>query len=675
MDDHTQKEPTPGQEVLLENSSPENKSAQQENTGQFSPPPIFNEAGDYSASHYYTPAVPRESRESFIKATALIKEPSSLVMLIFIWIFGIFFCETFLRSGFGFGLSVPMCSAIFFGTAAFYLKPKGEMLSGSTIILLTVVGLISASFFFTQGSLTYTVNVFLLIFLFLITLAKLAGFRAKTFSKSMIVQSLSAGFASMFSFLDMPFRALGGLFKKDGKSAAAKPAKIILGVILSLPVAVIFISLFTSADNVFDKYVTKVIDAIGLDFGYIVFDIVMGSIIFIFASACLISIKSYVAPDTEEKQMKGFLDSTVFGTVLFVVALIHVLFIAVQSYYLYGGEAYFRKEGFAYSYSEYATKGFFELCASSLLLFALILFIYAFMKRKENSDVPIFTKVTISILVVCNLNIFASVLYRMYMYIDAYDLSVKRLALVWLILLTGISSLGIVVKFFVPKLRLFNYISVVTVIMVLILNAANINYLVADYNTKHYFEKTAGRYFDVYYISSLGPSATPSLVELYLNESEKKPSAEVKEQIKYELNRHNSILSTTKTWRNIDLPSINARKALTKAGFKALSSDGYDENGYDAYGYDRYGFNKDGFDSKGNIGGGYDADGYDDLGYDQNGYDRDGYDRDGYDGAGYDRNGRNRYSSEYNSKHDYNGSYQGSSSVTSYSPSSNDFRY
>ena len=678
---------TTAENPTAEQQNPENQGTSQQQYAQ----PIFdgNSYPYYSYPGSKAPSL-RSTAPTYERAIALAAEGKSFSFVIMMWIFGLLASETFFRSGFGFGLSIPLLNIILFSIAAWFYTGKENPFRLENAPLLISIGLISAGFFFTYSSFTYTMNVFMLIFLTFVTLGKLAGFKSKAFSGIMIKQTLLSVFAYSFYYLDMPFKTIKNVSNRE-KNGLAKPLKIILGVIISLPVAIIFILLFTQADEMFKQFVDRAIELIGIDLGWIIFDFIFGTFIFMFTAASLFATKAFVPKESDAapREHKGVFDPVICSTVLAVISLIHILFIAVQFRYLYSGESYFRNEGFRHSYSSYVTQGFTELCISSIMLFALMLFIFALVRRTENGSIPLSIRIFIALTVVCNLNILASVIFRLLMYIENYDLTVKRLALLWFILIFGICGVEILIKFFIPGLKIFNCFCVTAVIMVILLNAFNINAFVANYNADHYFQDTAGRHFDFWYIESLGTSAAPSLIKLYQNE---KATEEVKNNAKSALERISYDIATKKTWRNIDLPAITARKAIKKAGIRQFDSEGYDSEGFDlnrgmkrtkdengkysyqsiyfdeqgqyhpyddydkynAYSsyssYDESGYDYEGFDQKG-----YDREGFDRGGYNYDGFDRYDYDRDGYDKSGFNREGFNRWG--YDKSGNYNNNW------------------
>ena len=634
---HTTTEAEAAEPAVLNTPDPENPEANEtEAPAQSSWNNPYGYGNNYSSLY-----IPRTEKPEYQKVLSVTAESKSTRMLLPVWLLCVLFSETFLRSGFGFGLSIPLTVILFYGIALWFFRPKEGGYPKGTLPLVAANCLLSTGFFLVHSPFTHFVNFLVMAVLFFLSLGKLGGYPFGAVSGRLLREGMTAALESL-TYLGMPFKTISATFKVGERKTLSGSLKIILGVIIALPLAAIFLALFSSADEAFGELIEKILENIGMNVFWIFFDVIFGSFLFIFAAALLLCGKGHTTPEShtaEPAPRKGAWDTMVCTSFLAVISLVHVFYIVFQLSYMFGGESFFR--GSEYSYGSYVHSGFYELCVSSTLVFFLVFLTFFFIKRTEAGQIHGVVKGSISLLVLCNLCIFASLIYRMYIYIQSYDLSVERVLLLWFVALVGLCSVGVVLKFFRESTNLFRYISVTVVLMTVALNAVNVNALVARYNVDHYFEDTAGRSFDVYYIDSLGVAATPALVDLYKNET---VSQKVKEEARSLLVNQSYDIYEHTSWRNTSLPVMLALDALKSSDIPAIGKDGYD-----AEGYDRYGRNKDGYDKEGYNGSGFNREGYDREGYDMNGYNRDGYGRngcdidgyntDGYDWQGYDREG------------------------------------
>jgi len=169
-------------------------------------------------------------------------------------------------------------------------------------------------------------------------------------------------------------------FKEEVKSGekTKKPKKFapyIRGILLALPVVIIFTCLLASADPVFNSHIQAIRDLFKIEnLGETIFRTTYIFIIaYILLSAYyygLVESEKLEAGPAEKPMVKPFLGVIESGIILGAVNLLFLSFVILQFTYLFGGTENITAQGF--TYSEYARRGFFELVAVAVI--SLVLF-------------------------------------------------------------------------------------------------------------------------------------------------------------------------------------------------------------------------------------------------------------------------------------------------------------
>ena len=555
------------------------------------------------------------------------KKPSGFAAVLLCYFFSVLFSEMIFRGGLG--ISVPVLTLLFYALFASMMRRKPEPPPLSASLLLIPIGLIALSFMLIDSPFVKFINVLMLMALIPVQLTKMSGSSpAGVFSPAMFLDAIYCVIGRPFYFLDTPFSALsGGFGKKSGKSG--KTGKILLGLLIALPVVIIFIALFVGADDVFRYVLDFIIRNLKISLSGLFIDLLVGVLLAIYFSALLITFAgSSQRAKREIKQRKG-IDNTVVSAFLATVCTVHIAFVAVQFAYLFGARDSLPG---GISYANDARRGFFELLAALAISTLIAILVTVFARKNEAGKLTKPTSFFLTIMILCNYVIFISAFYRMSLYVGRYGLTVLRVSVLWFMALLAAALLGIIIKAWLPGFKALRFASVCIIVMVIGLNAVNLNGLIAKYNVDRYIASGYEWDLDVPYLSRLGHSAssqTARLIEL---------DTPVKSEAAFAL-RYQAQSLAKKSWRDFALVDLSARSVYRQYGISS-TPDGniYDDEGYDINGLDKSGYDRDGYDRYG-----YDRYGYDREGYDYSGFDKNGYDRDGYDHYGYDRDGYDRY--------------------------------
>ena len=291
---------------------------------------------------------------------------------------------------------------------------------------------------------------------------------------------------------------------------------VIRGLLLALPVLVIFTVLLASADLVFADYLE---DLFSLDILPDLLEwlwrgvIILGSAWFLAGGLTYALGRSQTSDDQGalEKALGslaqvvrlGFVEAT---TVLISVDLLFLVFVWIQFTYLFGGRANITIEG--YTYAEYARRGFFELMAVSVLTLGLILGLRWLARRETPRQTRIFNGLS-SLMVGLVLVILASAFQRLRLYEAAYGYTQLRLYshvfMVWL----AVAFVWFLVTLWRWPDRFAIGAFVAALGFLITLNAINPDAFIARQNLARY--QVTGK-LDAYYLTRLSEDAVPALV-------------------------------------------------------------------------------------------------------------------------------------------------------------------
>ncbi len=229
--------------------------------------------------------------------------------------------------------------------------------------------------------------------------------------------------------------------KERENSGALVP--VIRGLLLALPILLVFGALLLSADLIFAQRVEAWINL--PDFSEIIVRLMLiGFIAWLAAGAMAYALTRPIGEISAAQQAKtdsatlslpfsltlGFIESTI---ILNTVNLLFVAFVTVQFSYLFGGAKNIKLDGF--TYAEYARRGFFELVAVAVLTLFLILVLKKLTLRDTRNKMLLYNVSSI-VMVFCVTVMLISAFRRLRLYELTYGFTEDRVLshvfMVWL---------------------------------------------------------------------------------------------------------------------------------------------------------------------------------------------------------------------------------------------------
>lgn len=280
----------------------------------------------------YTPR--RETHAYRAMAEGILNEKGVLTSL-FCTVFCILFCDILFWGGLG--ASVPGM-LLLYEAFAFWLF-RGRNAHKAAYLLALPIGSIALGFLLHWNPSSQFISVLTLLGLLCAQLTLFSGVPLRgVFTFDLLSKAFLNILIRPLEYLDFPFRTLGTL--KSSKSTAVRTvAKILLGLLLSLPAAGILIFLFSCADAVFEHLAGAVAEALGLHIGHLIFDCIAGCILAVLASAVLLFNRGADLTGQKSRALARRWDPTVCGSFLVIVDLVSAAFVAVQFAYFFGGRS------------------------------------------------------------------------------------------------------------------------------------------------------------------------------------------------------------------------------------------------------------------------------------------------------------------------------------------------
>ena len=237
------------------------------------------------------------------------------------------------------------------------------------------------------------------------------------------------------------FRNLKFLKIKTNREKTNKILNAVFGIIVGIVFSIVILLLLMSADDYFNKFVSKAFISINFDFSKIMQFVIFFIIIF---SIGVNLIRNRYIVMKENKTRK--IDHIIIISMLSVINLVFVLFLISEVSKLCGNFLQIPK---GYIYSSYAREGFFQLLFVTIINFSIILYlIYKTNVIKENKIIRNLVLILIAFSVLLIFNSY----YRMFLYIDKFGFTNLRLQVI-LFLLMELILFGIIIKKIINKVN------------------------------------------------------------------------------------------------------------------------------------------------------------------------------------------------------------------------------
>ena len=286
---------------------------------------------------------------------------------------------------------------------------------------------------------------------------------------------------------------------------------VVRGVLIAIPLLLVFVALFASADAVFSRLMEDLF-RFDVEIGDIGWRIVLAIVIAWLAAGGL----AFAAAASEDGAEAAPTTTRVVGTtelvtILVSVNLLFVVFVALQGAYLFGGLDTLATTGL--TYAGYARRGFFELVVVAILAGGLIITAEQFARHR--SRLLIVSAVALAIQTGA---VLVSAMLRLRLYQEAYGWTELRLYVLSTIIVLGVTLLALVVALASDRVRWMGHVLIVAALS----TGMGLNFIgpvrfITEQNVARVVDPGLvppnGRSgLDVDYASSLGDDAVPALI-------------------------------------------------------------------------------------------------------------------------------------------------------------------
>ncbi|WP_071394357.1 DUF4153 domain-containing protein [Bacillus tuaregi] len=416
--------------------------------------------------------------------------------------------------------------------------------------LLIIIWILAAGYYLYDTALFYGLNILVIpglviLHLVLITSPKTMKWNQLFFSPYIILR-LMDGIRYNYHFTKSAAVKSKG---NKGEERFLVWKKILIGILISVPILFIILNLLIEADSQFDRLVGRLPELLSLRVDYI-FRVV---IILIYAFGFFGFLQALSQKRTPVKELAVrpvIMDGVITITVLVLLDLVYILFVAVQFKYFFSGSL---EAGF--TYAEYARRGFFELLFVTLINLTVIIGVIC-LSKDVHGYLKQSIRTALSILVLSSGVILVSAFMRMALYEEVYGFTFTRILVHSFMLFLLVIFAYTLVKIWLEKLSLFHFYFIASLLYYAGINVVNIDQMVVDRNLSRYEE--TGK-IDIQYLHYLSSTGRLGLIELYEKHPQTPGLKELLTQQKAEREYSNS-----NSWQSYNVTRQRVYEELSK---------------------------------------------------------------------------------------------------------------
>ena len=515
----------------------------------------------------------------------------------------IFLCLMFIFVDFaicsGFGLGFTISYYLIFAFSTLYLWKKGEKKD----LFSLACGALSC-----VGAVTFTLycNDFMNAIMFvliggLFSLYCLGISASYTESRSNFKLLINL-FLSTFI---QPFENLGDIVGsiRAGAAKTKKQYGALFGVLLAIPVLTVVVPLLIESDAAFEALVK----AIAKNIGKYLLELVGAALITPFVFSFMYGKKGKL--NTKEHSAL-FAHKKIFpisGSVSFlsVISFTYFVYLFSQLAYFFSAFSGILPESYERSASDFARRGFYEMCAVCVINVMIVSIVSMFTKRNEGR-VALSVKLLSLFISLFSVLLIVIAMQKMKLNITTYGVTRNRLLVSVFMIMILVIIAFFVLHIFAPKVSYMQPIILICSVMFIALSFADIDSITYKYNLKAYQNETI-KTIDMYTISRLCPPEEYYVKIAKLNDAElshKAVARMISEQFyteepymdidsdDYYIIKNGKIITPKKDFRYFNIAEWNARKSVVNyynslsPKEKAAFDDTYNKIKHGSYSFD-----------------------------------------------------------------------------------------
>ncbi|MDP4084862.1 MAG: DUF4173 domain-containing protein [Bacillota bacterium] len=447
------------------------------------------------------------------------------------------------------GISYIVFVLIFY--SVFFLRFRRFPFSYQRIgyLLMICIWLLSASFFLCDNIFFYMLNILVIPSLMIFHLLLVTGpKRMDWYTPKFIIYAYSKIFEAVKYNVTFIGTCIKFLKKGTNENKFKVLKKIIIGILISLPILIIVLTLLISADSQFAQLIgdlPKWINHIYSENLIRFFIILIYTFVFFGFLQALIT-KNMSVSQLGQKKLRYQMDGIVALTVLILLNSVYLLFTIVQFKYFFSGSL-----AGSFTYAQYARRGFFELLFVTVLNISVVNTVLYFVRYALKR----FTQFILSLLIILSGVMLYSAFLRLFMYEEAYGFTFIRVLVHSFMLFLALIFAYTFIKIWLEKLSLFHFYFITAIIYYTLINVVDLDRVVVKENMVRY-EQTGK--IDLQYMNSLSYTGVLSLIDLYHKNQNVKGLKEILQERKKET------LTEVHSWQSFNLERQQVYDELKK---------------------------------------------------------------------------------------------------------------
>ncbi len=412
--------------------------------------------------------------------------------------------------------------------------------------IFCLVPLFSANMFINTLAAWFT---FLLMFYLLITLsgAELFG---KHFAADMLKSAAVRPFVSFFKSAEAGFSPI----KKKGSLRTVGFAAI--GLVIAVPLTIVAVILLALSDSRFESAMYELFLALpGFSFS-LIWQLVFGALVGMFLFGALYSSAKPVSGYNPAPPAFRILPPVTAYAAVTPMCVFYLVYVIIQFAGL---------NSILSDLSEYARRGFFELCVIAVINLCVIAVMQLFTARDENDRKPLSLKIYTTVISGFTLLFIVSAFIKMALYIRRFGLTPLRVYPSWFMGLLAFVFVVIIISQF-ADIHFWRVQFIGFTVLFGILCFSNVDGQIARYNVS--FHSEANSTLDIQALSELNGMACEPLAELLLNGEEDSVNLS-SEEIREFLANQISLLESQNDFAYFSFPRLAAKNSVSSVGITA----------------------------------------------------------------------------------------------------------
>ncbi|MBD5383694.1 MAG: DUF4173 domain-containing protein [Ruminococcaceae bacterium] len=387
-----------------------------------------------------------------------------------------------------------------FGSVFVKLKSVNVKLSHIVIFgiaeLFCLVPLFCANYF-----VNFLAAAFSFILYFYLT-AAISG--AELFGRHFVLDLLISVMLRPFENFTRQPKSAFSIFR--GRSRSKNVLYALLGLLMAAPLTIVVVLLLIRSDELFASSMEDLAKHLP-NFSFSVFwELLFAIPIAMYIFGAVFSMRGAAPAHNESAPSYRFAPPIVAYFAVTPICIFYLIYIITQ----FGNIADALEK--TLNYSEFARRGFFELCAIAVINLGVIVLVQTFTRRKENDVKPLPLRVYTVIISLFTLLIIATAITKMLMYIGEYGMTLLRVYTSWFMVLLAVIFV-LIIALQMRDYAIWRAMFAAFTLMFALLCFGDLEGMIARYNISAY-RSGALEELDVRAFDELGYSAAAPAAEL-----------------------------------------------------------------------------------------------------------------------------------------------------------------